>query len=403
MDKRNQIHFTYKKLHTEIKHKLLRASLESSLGIASALANTYSYLDLFAGAGIFKEGGGIGSPVIAYETFKKHYEKDIPNHNVETFWMHLCEKDESTYRELNRNIKKLGIKESPFIKGFIRRDWEDEIQTIKKVISKAPYGFFFVDQFSTELDLLKFLPLLEGNPYEVLVFFNQNTLSRQKGRLHENDIKRISKVLGVPEKKVRDIPDPEFKDFVISTLQKHFSNFRNYVAIAAIPITREGSIVDMDYFYLLFATGHPIIMDSFLSTYNEIIIKRRKEVSPMHAKLKGTLFNPSPTYNIEEDLISFLRGKKSCTLNEVFQFLSQEFLSWKAYVRSNYSVPTLRNITYALRQLEKRSIVNLSGHEKFVYKRGPRNKLGEKGQINPDYLKSYKQLQEIKVTYCSRL
>lgn len=397
MDKRFKKHFVLKKRHTEIKHALFSSALEKSLSIASALDDFYSYLDLFAGVGIFEDDGSIGSPIIALEMFRYHYNNCKESHKIEQFWIHLCEKN--GYNELKKNLKKAGFTELSYIKGYIRKNWEEEIETIQKIINKAKYGFIFADQFSTELDLRKFLPFLEGNSYEVLVFFNQNTLSRQKGRLHPNDVKRIAKVLAIEEDEVLTVPQEKFKDFVISTLKSHFFKYRQYVSIAAIPITVQRKLRDADFFYLLFATGHPLILDSFLETYSENVLDRRAEIDPS-VHYAGSLFKRSPTEDLEDLISTYIVKKREVSLNELYLYFTQEFLSWRAYVHTDATVPTLRNITYALRELEKKRLIEVRAPQRLLYKRGPkRNKktLGQKGQVNPAYLKRYSDLDEVMI------
>ncbi len=396
MDKRFKKHFVLKKPHTEIKHALFEAVLKKSLSLGSALSSYYSYLDLFAGTGVFEKDGSIGSPVIALNIFKNHNFSVPPSHKIRYFFVHLCEKH--GYEKLRENLRKKKLTLLPFIRGFIRQNWEDEEKTIKYVISKSKYGFIFADQFSTELNLRKFLNLLEGNRYEVLVFFNQNTLSRQKGRLHPNDVKRIAKVLAVDEDLIRRIPKEQFKKFVISVLREHFLKYRKYVSIAAIPITVGNSLIDADFFYLLFATNHPLILNDFLKAYSKAVLNRRAQIDPVRSSF-GSLFGP--TYMLEQALIEFFRenGKNKFTLNEIYLSFAQEFLSWRAYVNTDEPVPTLRNITYALRELEKRGFLKVEAPKEFVYKRGPRSKskLGQKGQVNPDYLEKYDDLEKIKI------
>jgi len=393
VDRRVEKHFVLKRPHTEIKHSLFVSTLKRSLGIASALTDTYSYLDLFAGVGIFEKDGSIGSPILALKIFKNHYHESTEKHKIDCFWIHLCEKN--GMETLKENLKKAGFFGLSYIKGYIRKDWEEEVETIRQVMNKSKFGFIFADQFSTELNLKKFLSILDGNPYEVLVFFNQSTLSRQKGRLHPNDAKRIAKVLAVDEEKIKEVTKEEFKDFVINTLKEHFFKYRRYVSIAAIPVTVHEKLRDADFFYLLFATGHPLILDSFLECYSENVLERRAEINPVKASL-GYLF--SPTYKLEMDIIEFLENTKETTLNEVFLYLSQEFLSWRAYVHSDIPVPTLRNITYALRELEKAGRIRVKAPPDFLYKKGSKKTLSQKGQVNPSYLKSYRNLDEIKIS-----
>lgn len=73
-------YFDSEKPHTKIKHRLFKSTLDTSLSIANGINYSkkenkpYMYIDLFAGAGKFKNEQK-GSPLIAMDSFAKYNDK----------------------------------------------------------------------------------------------------------------------------------------------------------------------------------------------------------------------------------------------------------------------------------------------------------------------------------------
>ena len=90
-------HFEVQNKHTELKHNLLKNTLNTAIGIANHFVSklpqpTYTYVDLFAGRGMFGDGTK-GSPVIALEVLTNYLNSAI-NKNFTNLRIVATEKNE---------------------------------------------------------------------------------------------------------------------------------------------------------------------------------------------------------------------------------------------------------------------------------------------------------------------
>jgi len=130
VDNRNERHFGEpKKLNTKIKHHLLTNTLKISLYIANSLCikykdkkiadDVYTYIDLFAGSGVFDDGSK-GSPILAADVLSEHINSGKSNFGQ---IQHVCtEKDAESYKSLAELINNYPNKSISFYHG--QGSWE---------------------------------------------------------------------------------------------------------------------------------------------------------------------------------------------------------------------------------------------------------------------------------------
>ncbi|RUM61441.1 MAG: hypothetical protein DSY59_01615 [Persephonella sp.] len=229
-----------KKKHTQIKHNICCETLRYSIYIANIFTNKnkwkqkYIYIDLFAGAGRFEDNSK-GSIILALDMILSHLnsEKSKVSNNL-YFEVIGIEKDAKTFKQLEENIK-------PY-RNFIdinieNSDWEDFKDDIKKKLKNTKWGFIFADPFATELDLKKFLELVEvSNMQDFLVFLNINKVLRDLGKtnISEKEKERIKNSL----KNFLMLDDYEIlelesnkndKEFIRNLIVRKLSGYKDFV------------------------------------------------------------------------------------------------------------------------------------------------------------------------------
>ncbi|MDR1168947.1 MAG: three-Cys-motif partner protein TcmP [Heliobacteriaceae bacterium] len=209
-----QKHFETKFPHTEIKHKLLSNTLNSSIYITNHfteefLSKEFVLVDLFAGAGAFDDGTK-GSPIIALETITNYMKKAV-NRNFNKFTLIFIEKDKENHKSLIKNIAKKIKKEDSQCKMEIiiaADDWEHYNTAIQNYLDKTQAAFVFVDPFSTELKIDKLKTLIHPNKYHsMLILINLSGLERTLGHKNEKSLQKICDYFDVDEETIRKLEE----------------------------------------------------------------------------------------------------------------------------------------------------------------------------------------------------
>lgn len=381
-DNRNANHFGEpKKLNTIIKHHLLSQTLQTSLSIANNKCvaykqnsnktdNIYTYIDLFAGAGTFEDNSK-GSPIIAYDILSEH-NNSLYN-KFKKLQMACTEKHDESYQKLESTISTYTTNND--IDCYIGQgSWESYKKNIELLLENSGWGFIFADPFSTELDIVALIETLKSysNLKDILVFFNFNTLARQDGRRCLQDIDRICRTIGIDEKELLD-DDSNFSVKFENKLIEHFKDLKKFVIGVGFPTTVKGDLINSDYFYLIFSTNTPVLVDTFLNAYEEMLDKYTNYSGMQQLALFG---NPDKNYIYDVLKENFAEG---CSLFELYLFITSKFLSWKELTKTQKKVPTIKNIVEILNEFESDNSIRIIAEEKFLYKKKSKN--GKAGNL----------------------
>ena len=361
-DNRNANHFGEpKKLNTIIKHHLLSQTLQTSLSIANNKCvaykqnsnktdNIYTYIDLFAGAGTFEDNSK-GSPIIAYDILSEH-NNSLYN-KFKKLQMACTEKHDESYQKLESTISTYTTNND--IDCYIGQgSWESYKKNIELLLENSGWGFIFADPFSTELDIVALIETLKSysNLKDILVFFNFNTLARQDGRRCLQDIDRICRTIGIDGKELLD-DDSNFSVKFENKLIEHFKDLKKFVIGVGFPTTVKGDLINSDYFYLIFSTNTPVLVDTFLNAYEEMLDKYTNYSGMQQLALFG---NPDKNYIYDVLKENFAEG---CSLFELYLFITSKFLSWKELTKTQKKVPTIKNIVEILNEFESDNSIRI--------------------------------------------
>lgn len=374
MDNRNERHFGEpKKLNTKIKHHLLTNTLKTSLYIANSLCikykekkiadDIYTYIDLFAGSGVFDDGSK-GSPILAADVLSEHINSGKSNFGQ---IQHVCtEKDSESYKSLAELINNYPNKSISFYHG--QGSWESYKDDIGALLKKSGWGFIFADPFSTELDIESLKQTLKNysNLKDILVFFNFNTLARQDGRRYIQDIDRICKTLGIKEEEFLD-SDDNFSVIFENKLKEHFKNLKKFVIGVGFPTTVKGELPNADYFYLIFSTNTPVLVDSFLESYEQMLDEHTEYAGMKQLSIFG---HPDENYIYEVLEEHFQNG---CSLFDLYKHITDKFLSWKELTKTLKKVPTLKNVIDILNKFQAQGDIKIIADSKFIYQQNSKN------------------------------
>lgn len=399
MDKRNENYFGEpKKLNTKIKHFLLTETLTTSIGIANNKCisykanskqtdNVYTYIDLFAGAGTFEDNSK-GSPILAYDKLLEHYESDL--NKFRRMQMAFTEKHEDSYKKLESILTKY-IKNDNIDYYIGQGSWETYKDNIEELLKNSGWGYIFADPFSTELNITELVKTLKSyaNLKDILVFFNFNTLARQDGRRCIQDIDRICRNIGINAQELFD-QDSNFSTKFENKLREHFRGLKKFVIGVGFPTTVNGELNNSDYFYLVFSTNTPVLVDSFLNAYENMLDKYTEYSGMCQLTLFG---NPDKNYIYDTIKEKYSDG---CTLYELYLYITSKFLSWKELTKTQKKVPTIKNVVEILNEFESESSIKIIAEDKFVYKRN--SKYGQVGNLNYNEAgKSADNMKKIKI------
>ena len=375
MDKRNENYFGEpKKLTTKIKHHLLTETLNTSIGIANnkciaykinsnTTENVYTYIDLFAGAGTFEDNSK-GSPILAYDILFEHQSKQ--SNNFRQLQMACTEKHIESYKKLEETILSY-MTDNSIDCYYGQGNWETYKKNIENLLKNSGWGYIFADPFSTELDITELIKTLKSyaNLKDILVFFNFNTLARQDGRRCIQDVDRICKNIGINAQELLD-QDSNFSTKFENKLREHFKGLKKFVIGVGFPTTVQGELNNSDYFYLIFSTNTPVLVDSFLNAYEQMLDKYTDYSGMQQLALFG---NPDKIYIYDSLKEQFADG---CSLYDLYLYITSKFLSWKELTKTQKKVPTIKNVVEILNEFESDNLIKIVAEDKFLYKKNSR-------------------------------
>lgn len=386
-DTRNLHHFGEpKKLNTKIKHYILSNVLQKSISIANNLCqeyknknvadDIYTYIDLFAGRGSFDDGSK-GSPLIALDNLSQHQIQSL--NKFSALQMVCTEKNYENYKELEDLL-------SNYIKTNIncytgQGDWESYSQGIQEILKNSAWGFIFADPYSTELDITALKKTLKkySKLKDMLVFFNFRTLARQEGRGCIADIGRICKNIGIDESELLD-DDNNFSIKFETKLKEHFGDLKSFVIGVGFPTEVKGKLINDNYFYLIFSTNSPVLVDYFLAAYEEMLCEYTDYNGCQQMPIFG---NPDKNYIFDVIKEYYQQG---CSLYELYKHITDRFLSWKELTKTTKKVPTLKNVIAILNEFNNEGSIFYQAPLETLYKR----KTGENYEGNLKYLEAGK-------------
>jgi len=323
------------KIQTLIKHYILKNCLETSLSIANKnkmhdkTDRKYIFIDCYAGTGIIN-GKHKGSPLLACEVFNKTLQQ---LDKIKEFKLIFFETNLEHYKLLLENIKNIPDIILPF--EIRNSTWINNIDTYLKNY-KEDYGFIFIDPYANEDINLELLEKIIKNNYlkEILVFLNIQALRRLVGKNIDNTLK-ISK-------------DDIQNNNIESEIYKRFRQFnKNFVLFASFPTERQQTMINSDYFGLIYMTNSANVADKFLEAYKQII-ENFKDT-------QNVLFG---NRNIKEEIIEILKSNRKINLLTLVKILQEKYLSWKKTLKIE-EIPTLKNILNSLNYLSKEKKIQI--------------------------------------------
>lgn len=427
-----------KKISTLIKHEILREVLEVSLGTANMIMIVrnrnftnysikdmiYSYVDLYAGQGIFaleeelgfnpdeilNDEDRYGTPLYAYKIFKEFLETKGGKAGgvyFESLNLILCEKEES-YRE---NLKKFlsdfhNKTEKSVRKGIkfsIRSEWEKEKDTIKNLIGKSKFGLIFIDPFNLEASFNEINDLLKGvvGKYDILMFINFGHIRRMKSRQRGSDKERIKAFLGLSDKEFEEFSKLESKDMIervsnrMSELFLSLKRPNSFVLTATIPIQVKDKTIKQEYFGLILVTGAVSVAEAFVKKYAEAVTSM---LSPKPTNMQKSIF-----IKLCLQVKQFSRSKhldikqapNQFKLYEIVRYVWSNILSFKSFIESyvEEEVPSIKNIIKCLNKMHKENLID--------YMETDNRYISKEGSLKSSSIRSIKDLCNIKVKFLS--
>lgn len=336
-----QEHFIEEKPHTEIKHKLFKAALDTSIAIANGINyskkenKSYTYIDLYAGAGKFNDEHK-GSPLLAINSFEKY--SDTTKRSFANIQMVVAEKDAKNIECLTQNIneEKQNLSLNDLSCTFCNGSWETHSEMLKKHIKSSQWGFVFVDPFSLELNFNKLIELINESPYykDILILINKSAQERILGKIDEPDINKLCDYFNITESNLKRMFDfvkskgGSNETVIQHLIKRSISKLdKDYVINVAITRTRNGKLEDSNRFYLCLITSAIGVANSFLEKYAEELEDKTLKNNNMQLSLLNT--SPITRYvSLEEQVIKKLT-KEDLTLFKLSQKMYNVFHSWK--------------------------------------------------------------------------
>ena len=135
------------KIHTKVKHEILRKYLESWINVLGKWQQV-CYFDCFAGRGVYADGSD-GSPIIALKTISDLKQKRT---HIQDVVCTFIEKDESNYNNLCQVIDaEIGRNSDAYNSIIVKPPINDEFFNVASEITrksnKLNPSFFFIDPF----------------------------------------------------------------------------------------------------------------------------------------------------------------------------------------------------------------------------------------------------------------
>lgn len=372
--KKNPEFFKYKKAHSYIKHILFKETLNTSIGIANSNSmdwiNSFIYVDLFAGEGLYDDNKE-GSPLIALDLLKKHI--DLETNNFKTISLIAIEKDTKSSEKLFELLKeKVNDYPIKILEGD--ENWENYFNDLKKHLSSNEGGFIFADPYALELDLLKLRELIikETKFKDIMFLINRLSMKRIFGSKGKNasEIKKY----GIDPELIKSQED--LSEEIKKQIRSKFE-FKDFTIGLAIPIEKKEKLSSIDYFYLVLTTNSVGVADSFLNSYQNIVKVKQQS--------KG-LFTG---YELKNSIQKILECQNKFNFYNLVNSLYNDFLSWKDATKiPGYKVPTTGNIVENINNLLKEGKLDLLCDDKYKTEKGHLSKsIKSKAKMKNIYLK----------------
>ncbi len=157
-------------LHTEVKHRILKAYLTPWITILSSAGRGLTYVDGFAGRGRYSKGEP-GSPLLVLEAMALHPKRSVP------FTCHFVEKDPDNFANMQAEVGS----HRAVVSGRIRPYFYNEPfsvasgSIIRRIRDADQPSFFFVDPFGytdTPMEVLgQVLALPRAEVFVNLMFY----------------------------------------------------------------------------------------------------------------------------------------------------------------------------------------------------------------------------------------
>ncbi len=428
-----------KKISTLIKHEILREVLEVSLGTANIIVKNrnkkrnstnysikdmiYSYVDLYAGQGIFaleeelefnpdeilNDEDRYGTPLYAYKIFKEFLETKGGKAGgvyFESLNLILCEKEES-YRE---NLKKFlsdfhNKTEESVRKGIkfnIYREWGKEKDIIKDLIGRSEFGLIFIDPFNLEASFNDIYDLLEGvvGKYDILMFINFGHIRRMKSRQMGSDKERIKAFLGLSDKEFEEFSKLETRHMIervsnrMSELFLSLKRSNSFFLTATIPIQVKDKTIKQEYFGLILVTGAVSVAEAFVKKYAEAVTsmlssKPTNMQKPIFIKLCLQVKQFGSKH------LDIKQAPNQFTLYEIVRHVWSNILSFKSFVESyvEEEVLSIKNIIKCLNKMQEENLID--------YTETDNEYISKKGSLKSSSIRGIKDLYNIKVKFLS--
>ncbi len=334
-------HFDTEKPHTKIKHRLFKSALDTSLSIANGINYSkkenkpYIYIDLFAGAGKFKDEQK-GSPLIAMDSFAKYNDKT--KRSFSNISMIVAEENTQNIKDLKKNIncERQLLSLDDLTCNICDGSWETHSSVLKTYIKSSQWGFIFVDPFALELSFNNLINLINESPYykDILILINKSAQERVLGKIDDLDISKLCNYFNISENNLKRLFDfvkskGGSNEVVIQHLIKRAISKldKDYVINAGITRTRNGKLEDSNRFYLCLITSSIGVANSFLEKYAEELEDKTLNKNNMQLSLLST--SPITKYISLQEKIQNIIKKEDITLFELSKKMYNVFLSWK--------------------------------------------------------------------------
>lgn len=336
----SEVYFDQKYNHSEIKHKIFQDTFLTVLNIAEKYSRRqeegFIYCDLYAGQGEFDDGKA-GSPSLALETIERSC-KELSNLTVQCVFI---EKDSETsdtlWENLEKRAKNLDCQKirHPIIIG--RGPWQKHKERLNNALMENRWGFVFVDPFHNEVDLDLLKKLIKTNYLkDVMLFVNLQALRREAGS--KNTREKVASFLGINH---RDLEITQSRQRLMEVIREKMRlPNKQYNLLVSLPNSRNGELVNNDYFALLLSTNSIGVADAFVKSYGE----------SLRLYKNGDCCGLFGGESLADKLLEVIGMVEKTTLKDLYiKVVNSYFASWR---RSDLAeLPVTNNIHSAVNRL----------------------------------------------------
>ncbi len=319
--------------HSEAKVALYGRYLSIYLNVLarSAIKTIYLY-DLFCGEGIYKDGGK-GSPIVALECIKDHYEKNnnsCPNIKIDFNDFEKSEIDPEKYKvervkEFARNI----FCPTNVQIGFSKIDYNDLIVKIidrNNKLNSDERALLFIDPWGyKEIDPEDLKKLMLNGKTEIILFLPTYFMSRFANKAKDVDFKggaALRKFLGNLFGSIETIPHINSQNEFIYKVQEQFKLFLNLKYVDSFKIERDNNNWFCIFFFTNSKRGFEKMLDAKWS-----IDKKRGEGFKIGDSIKMELFDELEVSDYNTKVYNFLKANPTASNADLFDFgLEHNFL-----------------------------------------------------------------------------